>query len=57
MKPETSKLPQPSAAILPGETVLTEAEIAELGLEEAPAGAGPSLEEIAAARMGRPGHG
>lgn len=57
MRPETGKLPQPGAAILPGETVLTQAEIAELGLEEAPAEAGPSLEELAAARTGRPGHG
>lgn len=45
------------AVVLDGDSVLTQADIAELGLEEAPEEAGPSLEEIITARMGRPGHG
>ena len=46
-----------TATPLPGDMVLTEAEIYELGLEEAPEEAGPSIEEVAGARQGRQGHG
>ena len=38
-----------------GDIILTSQDIEELGLEEAPEGAGPSWEDIARSR--RPGHG
>ena len=43
--------------VLPGEIVLTVKEIAELGLNEAPDGAGPSIEESLTTKSGRPDHG
>ena len=53
----TTDIPSPEDMVLPDDIVLTDAEIIEIGLEEAPADAGPSNEEIAAARQGRPDHG
>jgi|GEM_PF-6887944 len=47
----------PQARILPGDVVLTAADIIDLGLEAAPADMGPSMEEIMAARTGRTNHG
>jgi hypothetical protein len=43
--------------LLPGDIVLTVKEIAELGLDEAPDDAGPSIEESLTNRTGRPDHG
>lgn len=57
MSDHAPDMPSPEDVFLPGDLVLTDAEIIELGLEEAPADAGPSNEEIAAARQGRPDHG
>jgi hypothetical protein len=36
-----------TATLLPDDTVLTTADIAELGIEEAPTDIGPSFEELA----------
>lgn len=52
--------PQPPTTggrLLDGDVPLTQADLAELGLEEAPADAEPSWEEIADAQRGGPGHG
>lgn len=43
--------------LLDGDLELTEADIIDLGLDEAPEEAGTSLEEIAMARTGGSGHG
>ena len=43
--------------LLPGDTVLTAVEIAELGLDEAPDDTGPSIEESHTSKIGRPDHG
>ena len=47
------------ARILPGDIVLTEADIKELGLEQAPDDIGPSAEELTATtdRAGGQNHG
>ncbi len=57
MSDRTTDMPSFKDLILDGDLVLTDAEIIEFGLEEAPADAGPSNEEIAATRQGRPDHG
>lgn len=43
--------------LLPGDQALSDQDIEEFGLQEAPDDAGPSWVEIAAARSGRPGRG
>ena len=43
--------------LLPGDIFLTAEEISELGLDEAPDGAGPSIEESLTTKSGRPDHG
>ena len=47
----------PLAGILPGDIVLTDADIRDLGLEQAPADFGPSVEEIMADRAEGKNHG
>lgn len=57
MSPTQDKPPAASDVLLDGDQVLTQADIIELGLEEAPQEAGPCFEEMAAAQQGRPDHG
>lgn len=49
--------PTIGSRLLDGDAPLTEADLAELSLEEVPANAGPSWEEITDAQHGGPGHG
>jgi hypothetical protein len=49
--------PTNGSRLLDGDAPLTEADLAELGLEEVPADAGPSWEEISGAQRGGPGYG
>ena len=59
MKRPTTTPPRnlPLAGILPGDIVLTDADIRDLGLEKAPDDMGPSMEEIMADRAGGKNHG
>ena len=51
-------IPKPAPSpMLDGDIVLTDDDIAELGLEEAPADIGPSWQEIMARREKEVGHG
>ena len=52
----TTRRPPP-ARRLPGDIVLTEADIRDLGLEQAPDGIGPSWEEIADRKQRSCNHG
>ena len=44
-------------SLLPGDLVLSAREVFELGLEDAPADAGPSMEEMVGSGNGGHGHG